>query len=104
MCFFYNACRLYPVIPINARVLTKDCILDNHLIPKGTCVLLNTYTMSRNEEFFEKPDEFIPERWSREEKEFHPFSSLPFGFGSRSCVGKCLFSDLCTLYFVIHHI
>ncbi|XP_064599218.1 cytochrome P450 27C1-like [Liolophura sinensis] len=80
--------RLYPVIPINARVLTKDCILDNHLIPKGTCVLLNTYTMSRNEEFFEKPDEFIPERWSREEKEFHPFSSLPFGFGSRSCVGR----------------
>lgn len=30
--------RLYPVIPINARVLTEDVVLDSYLIPKGVSV------------------------------------------------------------------
>ena len=35
------------------------------------------------------PDQFIPERWLRNEvRDFSPFASLPFGFGTRSCVGR----------------
>lgn len=45
--------------------------------------------MCRDPKEFEKPDEFIPERWLRNEiREFSPFTSLPFGFGARSCVGR----------------
>lgn len=45
--------------------------------------------MCRNPQEFNNPDEFIPERWLRNEiREFSPFTSLPFGFGARSCVGR----------------
>ena len=51
--------------------------------------MLNTFTMCRDPKEFDKPDEFIPERWLRNEvREFSPFTSLPFGFGARSCVGR----------------
>ncbi|KAL5020898.1 hypothetical protein ScPMuIL_000053 [Solemya velum] len=81
--------RLYPVIPINARVLTEDVVLDSYLIPKGTCVLINNYTMHRDEKNFHNPDDFVPERWVHKgAKEWHPFTVIPFGFGSRSCVGR----------------
>ncbi len=40
---------------------------------------------------FPDPEKFIPERWSRDNKESpNPFSSLPFGFGARMCVGTLL--------------
>ncbi|KAK6185568.1 hypothetical protein SNE40_007773 [Patella caerulea] len=81
--------RLYPPIPINARILQEDTIVDNTLIHKGTCVLLNNYTMSRDPSIFSNPDQFVPERWLKAEaKEWHPFSILPFGYGARSCVGR----------------
>lgn len=57
-----------------------------------TCVLLNGYTMGYNEKYFPDPESFKPERWLRiSGDEKHPFAMLPFGFGSRMCVGK---SDL----------
>ncbi|XP_046585181.1 cytochrome P450 27C1-like [Haliotis rubra] len=81
--------RLYPPIPINARVTQEEIVVDNYLIPKGTCILLNNYTMSRDEKIFSNPDKFVPERWLREEaKDWHPFSAIPFGYGARSCVGR----------------
>lgn len=81
--------RLYPVVPINARVMTEDTVLNGYLIPKDTCILFNVYTMGRDEKYFSNPDEFIPERWLRDEvKDWSPFTALPFGFGSRSCVGR----------------
>lgn len=82
--------RLFPVIPINARVMMEDTMIGGYLIPKGTCILLNTFTMSRDENQFANPDEFIPERWERESNKWNAFSNLPFGFGARSCVGRRL--------------
>lgn len=44
---------------------------------------------SKEESIFDHPREFIPDRWSKDAAEkLHPFSSLPFGFGPRSCYGK----------------
>ena len=46
--------------------------------------------MSKDERLFKDPVSFIPERWNKGvEDKIHPFSSLPFGFGPRSCYGEC---------------
>ena len=44
----------------------------------------------RLEQYFPEANSFKPERWLEQEARFkiHPFASLPFGFGSRMCVGK----------------
>lgn len=42
------------------------------------------------ETYFKDAHRFWPERWidSEERKNIHPFALLPFGFGSRMCLGK----------------
>ena len=49
---------------------------------------------SRDPRYFPQPEEFLPERWLRENtgylsyKNAHPFACMPFGFGPRSCIGR----------------
>jgi len=54
--------------------------------------VMNHYAACRNEQLFEKADEFIPERWDRSVHRHtkKPFASLPFGFGTRACLGKLM--------------
>ena len=49
-----------------------------------------SYKITRNEEYFQRANEFLPERWSRDRPlgDIHPFASLPFSHGKRMCVGK----------------
>ena len=50
---------------------------------------MELYATARSEKYFKEPLVFKPERWLRENKdENHAFSSLPFGFGTRMCLGK----------------
>ena len=90
--------RLYPPVTILIRISNKDLILSGYHIPAGTELHLLPYQMSRDENVFEEPNVFRPERWLRgkkvslqnskfvEAKEV--FSSLPFGFGRRMCIGR----------------
>ena len=53
--------------------------------------------MGRLSQNFPEPERFLPERWSRENKDTLPnmFASLPFGFGTRMCVGERWESGTC---------
>ncbi|XP_045778368.1 probable cytochrome P450 49a1 [Maniola jurtina] len=81
--------RMYPVVIGNGRQLTKDTIICDYNIPKGTQVIFQHYVMGNSEEYFSKASEFRPERWiQRANYKHHPFASLPFGFGKRMCLGR----------------
>ncbi|XP_066450106.1 25-hydroxyvitamin D-1 alpha hydroxylase, mitochondrial [Eleutherodactylus coqui] len=81
--------RLYPVIPGNARVISdKDIQVGEYIIPKKTLITLCHYATSRDEKYFSNPNEFKPERWLKKDESHHPYASIPFGFGKRSCVGR----------------
>ncbi|XP_074646154.1 25-hydroxyvitamin D-1 alpha hydroxylase, mitochondrial-like [Tubulanus polymorphus] len=88
MCLKENY-RMFPVAPINARILTTAQRINGYIIPKDTLTVFSHYTSCRNSKYFHDPEEFIPERWSRTDGDIiHPFASLPFGHGSRSCIGR----------------
>ncbi|KAM9305714.1 sterol 26-hydroxylase, mitochondrial-like [Gastrophryne carolinensis] len=82
--------RLYPVVPTNARVaFEKDLTIGGHWFPKDTLFGLAHYYISRDENNFPEPNKFLPQRWLRENKvKNNPFSSIPFGYGIRACVGR----------------
>jgi len=63
-------------------------------------VIFPHYVLSNIPEYFPRPSEFLPERWLKKsadaapeecpihQDKIHPFASLPFSFGRRTCLGK----------------
>ncbi|MBN3308431.1 CP27A protein, partial [Amia calva] len=82
--------RMYPVVPINARVLTeKDVVIGGYSFSKNTTFVLCNYVIGQDETIFPEPQKFKPERWLRDGRARpNPFGSIPFGFGVRGCVGR----------------
>jgi len=82
--------RLTPFSFNNFRAFSEDMVLRGYVIPAQTPLFLSNYNMGRDESIFPNANSFLPERWLRENKEdeINPFSSQPFGFGARSCIGR----------------
>uniref|UniRef100_A0A8C6SF53 Cytochrome P450, family 27, subfamily B, polypeptide 1 n=1 Tax=Neogobius melanostomus TaxID=47308 RepID=A0A8C6SF53_9GOBI len=81
--------RLYPVIPANARVITeRDIHVGGYIIPKKTLITLCHFATSRDPAVFSSPDEFLPQRWLNRDHTHHPYATVPFGVGKRSCIGR----------------
>lgn len=58
------------------------------LIKKGTAVIIPSFAMHYDEQFYDNPREFRPERFSEDNKK--PFVEqpyMPFGDGPRVCIG-----------------
>ncbi|KIW91638.1 uncharacterized protein Z519_07606 [Cladophialophora bantiana CBS 173.52] len=45
------------------HMLTQDDWYDGYFLPKGTIVFANTWSIHHDESEYDKPAEFIPERW-----------------------------------------
>lgn len=85
--------RMYPVAPFIGRFINADSVIGSYRIPKDTLVLLSLFTSGRDSLNFTKPLEFDPHRWNRNSQthcdyNFKSNASLPFAFGSRSCIGR----------------
>lgn len=59
--------------------------------------MLGTVTLANDNNFVERANEFIPERFLKLKdvpsgcpnvKDINPFILIPFGFGPRSCIGQ----------------
>uniref|UniRef100_A0AAX7U9F2 unspecific monooxygenase n=1 Tax=Astatotilapia calliptera TaxID=8154 RepID=A0AAX7U9F2_ASTCA len=80
--------RLYPSIPRLERVAKETVKISEITIPKGMLVMVPVYALHRDPELWPEPEEFKPDRFSKENKQnINPYTYLPFGAGPRSCMG-----------------
>ncbi|KAK9879235.1 hypothetical protein WA026_004084 [Henosepilachna vigintioctopunctata] len=84
--------RLLPTATPLARILEQDMKLAGYQIKSGSVVLCHNGIACRNEENFDFPLSFIPERWLGENvhktSTIGTFIVIPFGSGKRICPGK----------------
>ncbi|XP_074960951.1 cytochrome P450 3A29-like [Phalacrocorax aristotelis] len=80
--------RLFPPGGRIERVCKKTVELNGVTIPKGMVVMIPAYVLHRDPAYWPEPDEFRPERFSKESKDsIDPYTFLPFGAGPRNCIG-----------------
>ena len=83
--------RILPVIALGpTRVAGRDFDAGKgEIIPKGAWIFLPQIAPNRNEDVFEDPETFNPDRWYGATPEMNN-SVLTFGLGVRNCVGQAL--------------
>jgi hypothetical protein len=64
--------------------------LHGMTIPAGRMVLYSAYVTGRLPELWPDPERFDPARWAPGAPEPVPYSFVPFGGGSRRCIGFAL--------------
>ena len=107
--------RMYPQPPLLIRraleddVLPKDGAADKTFLPKGADVFISTWNIHRSPEYWDQPNLYNPERFTKpfrnpnrpdwagynpgSTKQTYPnevfsdYAFLPFGAGQRKCVG-----------------
>jgi cytochrome P450 len=80
--------RLRPPAWLIERRAKDDDVIDGHAVPRGMVVALVPYVLHRRDDVWERPDEFVPERFLPEgAARISRFGYLPFGAGPRQCIG-----------------
>ncbi|GAB1869953.1 Cytochrome p450 9e2 [Camponotus japonicus] len=88
--------RMWSVVAAVDRLCVQDFELPPALpgdkpfvVKKGMYVWLPMYGIHRDPKYFERPDEFYPERFLDEnKKKLNINAYLPFGIGPRMCIGN----------------
>ncbi|MGB5694514.1 MAG: cytochrome P450 [Polyangiales bacterium] len=81
--------RLLPSVWAYARQAQRDLVIEGYEIKKGQTVTISHIAMGRNPRYYDDPEKFRPERWTRElERSLPRGAYTPFAGGPRVCLGK----------------
>lgn len=80
--------RLYPPVPVLARVAQRGTEVMGLAVPKGSIVMAAPWVVHRHHRHWEAPDEFRPERFLPDAPPPMKFTYLPFSLGPRVCTGQ----------------
>ncbi|KAI9108959.1 hypothetical protein K1719_020264 [Acacia pycnantha] len=89
-CVVKETLRLHPPLALSLPRETRSGVsLGGYYIPPKTTVLVNLWGIQRDPEFWERPEEFVPERFENNQVDFkgQDFEFIPFGIGRRGCPG-----------------
>jgi cytochrome P450 len=83
-----EALRLYPPFWMIDREAVADDRVGDVAIPRGSTVIVFVYGAHHAPRYWENPENFDPERFTKANEKLHaPFTYLPFGGGPRGCIG-----------------
>ncbi|PIA38495.1 hypothetical protein AQUCO_02800301v1 [Aquilegia coerulea] len=87
--------RLHPPVALLPMETTTITNVNSYHVPAKTNVVVNIWAIHRDPNLWERPEEFIPERFSNSPIGFNgqDFKYIPFGSGRRMC-GGILFSTI----------
>lgn len=78
--------RIYPIgLFTFTRILKSPLQLMGYNFEPGTCFSPCIYLVHHREDIYPQPKQFQPERFL--ERQYSPYEYLPFGGGSRRCIG-----------------
>ncbi|MGR3514173.1 MAG: cytochrome P450 [Paracoccaceae bacterium] len=77
--------RLYPPVPMFVRETVRPETFRNRPIKAGAQVVISPWHLGRHEALWDAPDEFDPDRWTRDTPDREAW--LPFSAGPRVCPG-----------------
>jgi cytochrome P450 len=84
-----EAMRLYPPAWGFGRRVADGDEVGGYTVPPGSDVIVSPWVTHRHPAFWEEPEAFRPERFTREaEAERHRHAYFPFGAGPRACIGQ----------------
>lgn len=78
--------RLRPPVGVMMRKIAQETEIDGFRLKSGSLVFYSIYNIHHNSELWDKPEEFLPERFLTQEN--RRFSFIPFGTGERICIGS----------------
>jgi len=82
--------RLHPPAPfLLPRETLSHVKIQGYDVPAKTQIFINAYAIARNPKYWEKPDEFNPDRFLDSSIDYKGlnFELIPFGSGRRICPG-----------------
>ncbi|KFZ68974.1 Cytochrome P450 2U1, partial [Podiceps cristatus] len=84
--------RMTAVVPLSIpRMASETAVLQGYTIPKGSVIVPNLWSVHRDPNIWEKPDEFQPSRFLDENGQLIKKEAfIPFGMGKRVCMGEPL--------------
>ncbi|PKB94931.1 cytochrome P450, partial [Rhizophagus irregularis] len=81
--------RVVTLTPISPRNSTQESIIGGKHLEANTKFLILHELIHKSPEFWENPDDFIPERFLKEtNNEIAKNTFIPFGGGTRMCPGR----------------
>lgn len=80
--------RYYPPAPGFGRTPTEPFSINDHDFNPGDTIIVSSYTLHRQAKFYPDPDRFCPDRFAADAEPPPRYAYIPFGAGSRTCIGN----------------
>lgn len=81
--------RIYPIaLGTFTRILKSPMSLMGYDLEPGTNLMVSIYALHHREDLYPEPKRFRPERFGQ--RQYTPYEYIPFGGGSRRCLGAAL--------------
>lgn len=89
-CIIKETLRLHTPGPLLLpRECQEQCTILGYDVPKGSVVLINAWAISRDPQYWDEPESFVPDRFMDSAMDYKGsnFEFTPFGGGRRICPG-----------------